>query len=290
MKICTTAVLTALLSCITLVSSAVGQKPDAQIVDAQPQDARESARVLVLGTYHFANPGLDVVQTEVADILGPERQREVLEVASMLARFRPTRIAVEVRPERAASLDSAYAAYRAGSLELGRNEVQQLGFRLAKEFGHDRLFAIDHAGEFPFNEVMAYAQEHDERFVIRVQQILGQIADEHNRMQRENTLAEILRHHNDPAEIRRGRSFYLETGTVGAGDSYVGAELLSKWYDRNIRIFANVLSVAEPGERVLVIIGSGHAAILRELLGGDRRVILVEANSYLNTGTDPDGP
>jgi hypothetical protein len=48
------------------------------------------AKLLILGTYHFANPGLDAVQTQVADVLSEEKQREITAVLTTLATFKPS--------------------------------------------------------------------------------------------------------------------------------------------------------------------------------------------------------
>jgi Family of unknown function (DUF5694) len=239
------------------------------------------ARVMILGTYHFANPGLDVVKIETADILSPGKQAEVEAVVEALSAFRPTKIAVEVRAPSVARVDSLYAAYRAGRHSPGRSEVQQLGFRLAHRFAHPRLYGIDHEGDFPFEALMAYAQEHDPDFVAWAQAQLAAITAESNRQQRENTLTEILRSRNDPEAIAEGHGLYMVMGGVGAGDTYVGADLLAAWYERNIRTFADLRALAEPDERILVIFGAGHAAILRALVDSDPDLVLVEANDYL---------
>lgn len=240
------------------------------------------AQVLILGTYHFASPGLDIVGKEVADILPPQKQSEVDEVVESLAPFGPTKIAVEVRAPSFARLDSLYGAYRNGNHTLNRNEVQQLGFRLADRFGHSRLYGIDREGESPFNAVMAYAQEYDPSFVEWVQNELAVMTVESNRQEGENPLAEMLRFRNDPADIAEGHGLYMIIGGVGAGDTYVGAELLRRWYERNIRTFADLRALAAPGQRMLVILGSGHAAILRELVSSDPGLELVEPNDYLS--------
>lgn len=254
-------------------------------VSASGQELRpsvgEPAQVLILGTYHFANPGLDVVQMEVADILSPEKQTEVEEVVEALAAFRPTKVAVEVRAPGVSRLDSLYSSYRAGDHQLGRNEVQQLGFRLADRFGHTRLYGIDHEGDFPFDAVMAYAHEHDPEFVTWAHEQLAAIGAEANRQQRENTLPEMLRFRNDPADIAEGHGLYMVLGGVGAGDTYVGADLLARWYERNIKTFADLRALSEPGDRILVIFGSGHLPILRELVISDPVLELVEANDFL---------
>ena len=243
--------------------------------------AAPPAEVMVLGMYHFANPGLDVVKTQVADVLSPQKQAEVAAVEEALARFRPTRIAVEDRSEHAARLDSTYAAYRAGRHALSRNETEQLGFRLAARFGHARLWPIDHDGAFPFEEMMAYAARHDTATVARVGGLLREVGVTMDSMQRTRSVAGILQWMNDPATLREAHGHYVSFAAVGAGDGYAGANLLSAWYERNLRMFANIRRVAQPGERVLVIVGQGHAPILRELVSYDAGLRLVEPNAYL---------
>lgn len=250
---------------------------------AQVADTAAPAHVLILGTYHFANPGLDVVKAEVTDVLSPTRQAEIAAVAQALARFRPTKIAVEHHPEAAQRLDSLYAAYRAGRHQLSRNETEQLGFRLAAMLDHPRVYPIDHPGDFPFDAVVEYAEAHEPALLARLRAELAQRAAESNRRQREHTVAEILRMSNDPADLARDHGAYVRIAGLGAGDGYPGAALLSEWYERNVYIFANVQQLAAPGERVLVIIGSGHAPILRELVSYDPRMVLVDAAEHLLT-------
>jgi hypothetical protein len=250
-------------------------------VRAQAVANAEPVQVLVLGTYHFANPGLDIVQTEVADVLSADKQAEIGAIVEMLAQFRPTKIAVEHLPATAPRLDSIYDAFRSGRHELSRNETQQLGFRLAAMLEHPRVYPIDHRGEFPFGAVMEYAEVHDSAFVTFVHDELARITAEANRQQRENTIGEILRMANEPTNLAGGHGSYLRFARVGAGDGYVGAGLLSKWYERNIHIFANLQRLAEAGDRILVIVGSGHAPILRELVTYDPEMLLVDVLEYL---------
>lgn len=248
---------------------------------AQAAAPAGKTEVLVLGTYHFANPGLDVVKVEVADVLSPAKQAEIRSIVEALARFRPTKIAVEQVPATAPRLDSAYRAYRASTHQLTRDETEQLGFRLAAMLEHPRLYPVDHRGEFPFGPLMQYAAANDTAFVSEVNREMARITAESNQQHRDLTIPQILRAANDPADLARGHAFYMRVAEVGAGDSYVGANLLARWYERNIHIFSNLQRVAEPGDRILLIIGSGHAPILRELVSADVRLTLVEANQFL---------
>lgn len=246
-----------------------------------PQADADPAHLLVLGTYHFANPGRDVVKVEAADVLSAAKQAEVHAVVEAMARFRPTRIAIEDVPSSATRIDSLYQAYLSGRHALGRDESEQLGFRLAAMFAHPRLYPVDHDGEFPFEAMMEYARAHDSSFVAFVDEAQARVTAEANRRQRESTIAEILRLINEPEELARDHGIYMRFAQVGAMDTYVGARLVSEWYERNIHIFANLQAIAEPGDRILVIIGGGHAPILRELIRHDPRMRLVEALEYL---------
>jgi hypothetical protein len=45
-------------------------------------------------------------------------------------------------------------------------------------------------------------------------------------------------------------------------------------------MYANIQQAAKPGERIIVIGGSGHTAILKQLLATDQRLVAIEVNKY----------
>ena len=50
------------------------------LVVATGHTQQKKTQVLLLGSFHFDNPGLDVAKFENANIMSPQRQKEVLEV------------------------------------------------------------------------------------------------------------------------------------------------------------------------------------------------------------------
>ena len=44
-------------------------------------------QIMVLGTYHMANPGRDVYNMQVDDVRAPKRQQELAELTDVLAKF-----------------------------------------------------------------------------------------------------------------------------------------------------------------------------------------------------------
>jgi hypothetical protein len=62
----------------------------------------------------------------------------------------------------------------------------------------------------------------------------------------------------------------------------VGADVIAEYHKRNLRIFANIAAVAEPGDRIIAIFGAGHMPYLRPLVRASPRMTLVEPNRYLS--------
>lgn len=100
----------------------------------------DRTQVLVLGVYHMANRGHDIYNMRADDVLSPKRQLEIDQLIEVLKKFNPTKIAIEadlLSPTNPTTTERPrqYAEYLAGKHELSRDEVEQIGFRLAKELG-----------------------------------------------------------------------------------------------------------------------------------------------------------
>jgi len=89
------------------------------------------------------NPGQDLHNTKADDVLAPKGQAEIDELTAVLARFRPTKIAVEWDAGDQAGLDRVFGEYVAGQRQLTRDERQQVGVRLAKLVGLKKIYAVD---------------------------------------------------------------------------------------------------------------------------------------------------
>ncbi len=99
--------------------------------------------LMILGSVHLANHGRDAVNYKMDDVLTPERQDEIRQLVKRLERFEPTKIAVEVEPEDDVALQTDYQGYLEGSYQLGPSEVEQIGFRLAKERAHGKVYPVN---------------------------------------------------------------------------------------------------------------------------------------------------
>ncbi|WP_203292685.1 DUF5694 domain-containing protein [Maricaulis parjimensis] len=249
---------------------------------AQAQDNPPPGQIMVLGTFHFTGGGQDMINPEVDDFLAPHRQAEIADVLDRLEAFAPTRIAVELMPEHEARFNERYAAFRAGELELGVNERQQIGMRLAARLGHDRLYAVDAQGGMDFEAMMGSAAEAgQDALMADWETYIGEVQTYMSAMDSlDNTILDRLIQENS-AETSQYHDLYLLLAQMGSQENSAGAREMTNWWGRNLEIFANVARIAEPGERVLVIYGSGHKRLLDDFVDSAPNLQWVDPRPYL---------
>src|SRR5262245_61544242 len=80
-------------------------------LSSAPAQNKPRIKVLLLGVFHFANPGLDVAKFKSADILSEQRQKEVARVTAALKKFSPDKIFIEDVPENQNRIDSILDQY-----------------------------------------------------------------------------------------------------------------------------------------------------------------------------------
>jgi hypothetical protein len=242
-----------------------------------------SVQVMVLGTYHFSNPGLDIHNAKVDDVLAPARQREVAQLLQGLARFAPTRIAVEMRADdQAARTVPAYREFVAGQRTASSNEIDQIGFRLAQQLGHPELYGIDVDGEFPFEGLQQYAQNTGRAAELQAAiDAVGVRVKAFEARQRQASIGQLLREMNSRSAINADNGFYTRLLAWGSGAEQPGAKLVASWATRNLGICARLVQLAQPGDRLLVVYGAGHAFALRDCVQQMPGWRLVEPGPYL---------
>jgi Family of unknown function (DUF5694) len=248
------------------VMPALAQQPSAE--RAAPASSR--AEVLVLGVYHMANPGRDIFNMQADDVLAPKRQAEIAQLMEVLKRFRPTKIAIErdVWDERPAK---DYADYVAGRHELTRNEIEQVGFRLARELGHKTVHPVDADGEFPHQRVVNYAKASGRsKELDALMSEIGAMVKAQNEYLASHTVVDTLLYMNADEKVEQDVGYYYREAHLGEPGDWAGADLVSDWFRRNMRIYGNVMRLVESSdERVLVIYGAGHLGWLRHAVSSD---------------------
>lgn len=255
-----------LFGCCSLLLSAFAVEAQIGAVDA---NAGKKPALVILGTYHMGTPGNNVVNGKVDDVTSPERQKQLVELVGRLKRFRPTKIVVEVDAEDDAKTQEAYDKYLSGRYQLSKNETNQIGFRLAKELGHKKVYCVDWS-EFwddPSINYEKYASKDAEmdRFLKGVYRNLKDEVDaEHEKLFTLSVTDQLILL-NQPDRIEKSHRIYYDLMRIGRGKEYAGANYVSWWYRRNMVILVNINRLADsPDDRILVVYGSGHAKLLTQ--------------------------
>lgn len=241
--------------------------------------------VLLLGTYHMANNGLDLFNVEAEDVLEGERQQEIQEVVDRLKQFNPTKIAVERLAEQGESLHKDYQAYVAGNFRLTANEIHQLGFRTAAELGHDQIYSVDwnkQVGDVGLGHVLTHAEDYFPDLYKKLHSSGEDGVTDFQKAQEKLSIRELLVGANDPHQIQKEQEQYMMLARVGDGESKIGIDwLCNYWYRRNMIIYANIERISTKNDRVLVIYGAGHLHLLTQFMKESGLFSLNSVEKYL---------
>lgn len=256
--------------------------------------------ILLLGCSHLSQ--LYKADNPNSDVFTPRRQAELATVLDGLQRYQPDGILVEDLPENQPRLDSLYQRYRQGQLDLrtlpdGRSEKYQLGFALGKRLGLARIYCVDAPGGTSQSilhegkNIELYKQANDQWHAYSDPIGLKLLAGT-------STLPQYLRVLNEPATLRQLHTLvYRVPARVTDGTlkpdamvdaafinpHYVGAEFISVFYNRDLKVYSNVVTtqLQTRQRRQLLIIGARHLASLQGILADDPAYRVVASARYL---------
>lgn len=268
---------------------------------------------MILGVYHFNNPGQDSYNLKIGNYYTDKRQSEIQEVVDLLAQYKPTKIFVELLPSQQVKLDSLFNLYNNNLIALkdirgGQNEVYQLGFRLAKQLGIKDITAVDHQGAYlaPYADFIADTlsiksyQDYSENYKKQM--------EERQKNFTKNTVKENLTYLNNWNHILNNHNYYNNIAitvkdTSNIMFSYkeiekeidglpyqmrsfdfnnIGIELVTEWHKRNLFIYRNILEHTKEEDRILIIFGSGHIRYLNQFFNDNPEFNIVDSNNLLN--------
>lgn len=242
-------------------------------------------------------------QQPTSDVYSPKKQAELGRLNDCLQAFAPDMILVEVDPAEQPRIDSLYQLYAAGKLALeaipeGRGETFQVGFVLAKRLNHKRVYCADHY-EATSQSLLAEGENIDvfkrglqdlqnlaRPLKKRVQQDSVSLYDYIVRLNQPDLIA--FSHHlffNLPAAVMNGDFAKTATNTVDISHvdkRYIGAEFISLFYNRNLKIYSNALLYQRQyqGKRLLMMFGVTHVGVLQELYRANPAYNLVSPLTY----------
>ena len=298
--------LMALLAAVlfTVNSTAIGDQTDVS-TEITNQMAKKPT-VMILGSAHLSNNTLDAFNIKMDDVRAPQRQREIKQLVEQLKAFKPTKIALEVDEIYDAEVEANYQGYLKGTYKLNRSEHDQIGFQLAKQMGHPKLYCVDYRvdhrkndpfipwGEFDvaFLDYRGFAKAHNQEHLLPAPSMMPEgkaTQDEKGQTWIEPdeyiSIIDLYIRWNEPEGIRKDHQYYMRgVARIGLDDQYPGSNWLSHfWYDRNIKIYVNLTRITESADdRILLIIGAAHVYLVQQFFEESGDYIIESPLKYLN--------
>lgn len=275
-----------LYSCNKSNSQAETQKEENELKSPSFFYPKEKAKVLVVGTFHMAYPNLDAHKTEntnMIDVLKEPKKSEITELVEYIKKFKPTKIAIETWPKREPT--KKLREYKQGKHRDNRNEDYQLGMRIATDMNLDTIYAVD-ASSFAENLEKidsVYAQKVFKGYDFKSDDPFDKYTKNwynyEETLPKKMNLLKYFKHMNSiESHQHMLGAYYIGDFKL---DKHRGADIIAFWwYSRNLRIFRNIQLIDHTkNDRILVIMGNGHASILRHMFEASPEFEFIEFDS-----------
>ncbi|MCX2679379.1 DUF5694 domain-containing protein [Galbibacter sp. EGI 63066] len=260
---------------ILLISILIGCKEKYKTENTTTTILDQKKEILLIGTFHYNNPGADVAKTKSFDILSEKSQLELEQISSSIKKYNPTKVFVEWPYNEQNELDSLYQLYKENKYFTNdslsdfylKNEIFQLAFRVAKQNNLDKVYGIDYLETgFPYQEVMNDIKSNNQiKLKERIEKSIAQFtADFDNMIESGTTLKELTFAMNTKEMRYASNDIHINMFPVaGSTDEFNGVYLTSEWYKRNLYMWSLIQkNTFISDERVMVLAGSSHTAMI----------------------------
>lgn len=256
--------------------------------------SEDNTEILMIGTFHYSNPGLDVAKIKSYDILGTKSQDELEMLTTKIKQFNPTKIFVEWDYDNQVELDSLYNLYKKGEYFLNdslsdfylKNEIFQLAFRVAKKANLDKVYAVDYYDvSMPFGKLPEILKKNNQDNLQRKMDETRALFESefNNKVRNGASLIELMSFINSP-RFKYLNDEYLNRLPLLAGtqDDFTGAKITSEWYRRNLFIWSLIQkNINKKDQRIMILFGGSHTSILSDLIQNNNRWKIIDFESLI---------
>ncbi|WP_336882243.1 DUF5694 domain-containing protein [Priestia koreensis] len=242
--------------------------------------------IMLLGTYHFDTSTVsDYKVTEEMDIFSDTKQNEIQEVLEKLSAFAPTKIILEYPSKAQKELSETYESYRKGELKPQKNEIYQLGYKLADMLGHDTIYAGDLNEEEGIPDIFSFIDEDSSDIAEKIKDFSTNWLKEINQILSSSTICDSLIFTNEPVSLKSMHQMYIDMSLLEDNGEPIGAKwVMHYWYYRNMLIYKKIAELTtDPDDRILVIYGTGHLYLLQQFCKEGDRFVIENPTTYLTS-------
>lgn len=260
------------------------------------QKTTQQKEVLLIGTFHFHNPGLDLAKSDKFDVLSNESQEALESIANHIKTFSPDKIFTEWDYNNSAKLDSLYALYVTDNYFdyvatkypnnsfYKENEIFQLAFRAAKLSNHKKVYAIDIKTEFPFDSLLVSLEKANQmELKDKIFNRIKEFEQQDNENKKKYNLTQLILGYNEQTlrDLDLG-SYITLFNTAGENTDFTGPNLVASWYKRNLLMYSFVQKITEEKDKkIVVLLGASHISMFKQFIDLDENFRVIELKDIL---------
>lgn len=239
--------------------------------------------VLNLGTFHMGfTPDANKVDFDEYD---KNNIKQIHEIAKQIAAFKPTIILVETEPMYNSVLQEKFKAYLRNPEILFEKptEIELLAFEVGRLSNTTKIYGIDYKQEYFYqiNNFLKFPQ--DTLTLKKYSSLIEQNAIMNNINSEKMNVKELLFLNNQPEYLDYLMNINADLLTTVSTYNYsIGAEQASKFYNRNLMMFANLNKIAiNKNDRIFILMGATHTAFFKDFLRRSPKFIEVNSLEYI---------
>lgn len=236
--------------------------------------------ILLVGTFHFSD-------TSDLNTLSEKDKRKYSDsdfekLAIDLAKFQADQVFVEYPFHLQEHLTSIYRSAEVEEINeaFKKNEIYQIGFRLAKILGHDAIYAVDW-NEQPEESIdLGLVAEGEsktefEKIMNRVKLVLEKLST----IIQQGDIIELYKYINSYENIVNDHKVYLDL--MQLDDEMAFEWVMRYWYYRNSKIVRNIKkSILPESKRAVILYGGGHTYLLKQMLKDDESIKVIQYGDW----------
>lgn len=212
--------------------------------------------IMIVGTQHYH---------EIFSQSDPDEHflESVDTLRNSLIKFQSTLICIEQELKIQKDIDDSFDRYN--PTVFYKNEAYDLGFYIAKKLNLDSVVAMDWMeqdyGVNVMSDAYEWSQNNDGSFIALIEEMQSC----HDKLSELNDSYKITLELNKPEIYKMDEELYGQMMLLG-DDWNTSIPWLTWWYKRNMIMVNNITQNLNNNDKVIVIVGSGHVYILKQLL------------------------
>lgn len=254
--------------------------------------SQKKINVILIGTYHFNNPGFDAAKVKDRNILSAEDQNDLENIVKKIAqKYKPSKIFLEYDRDSNNQYNAFYKLYKNGQKfydndtikktsqkrYYAENEIFQFGFRLAKEMNLQKIYGIDYEIPVRFDLLKSKMELNPQMNIVDYEKKTKALSLKVNECIEMKKLQQIFKCLNSPDQYKLNKGFYVNFfNRMNSSTDLYGSTLTADWHKRNLIMFSEIQNKVETSdENIVILVGVGHAAMMEDYIKLDNRFNLI---------------